>query len=84
VSVDWTDREAQRQVDRVYTATIEGLEMEVVDRGSLQGVSWSVVGQLADFNLHAYGLLLKTVEEAQAAALAAARRLLELGARGRS
>ncbi len=84
MSVEWTSTDLPRaEVRREHSATVQGLRIEVREELAL-GISWSVIGYLDDFNLHAfkYGGAVRIVEEAKAAAVAAARRLLELGARG--
>lgn len=83
MSVEWSANEEARQPEYVYKATVEGLELTVVDEGRW-GVRWTVQCYLDDFILFAHSLTSAhlTVEEAQAKAIAAARRLLELGMRG--
>ncbi len=84
MSVEWTsNEEPEREVRREHTAAVEGLRVTVVETPADRAFSWTAHGYLDDFRLDAYDYLAAaSVEEAKAAAVAAARRLLELGARG--
>jgi hypothetical protein len=84
MSQEWTDREVTRQVDREHTAKVEGLDAKVIDESSY-GARWVVHARLDDFHLMASSTFdsARTVDEAKAEAEAAARRLVELGARAR-
>ena len=65
-----------------HEATIEGLMVRVTDRNRY--VVWTVSGFVQDIAVRAHDLYLEkhTVEEAQAEAVAVARRLHALGWRG--
>ncbi len=84
MSVEWTSSEApELQVRREHTATVEGLRVTIVETPADRAFSWTAHGYLDDFRLDAYDYPdAATVVEAKAAAVTAARRLLELGARG--
>ncbi len=84
MSVEWTSNAApEREVRREHTATVEGVRVTVVETPSGHAFSWTARGYLDDFRLDAYDYpAAASLEEAQVAAVAAARRLLELGARG--
>ena len=83
-NLEWTPKElAPSRPEYEYRTTFEGLGLVVRDRPGM-GTTWSVFGYLDDFHVSAggsYGSDL-SVPEAQAAAVAAARRLIELGVRG--
>ncbi len=84
MSVEWTSSEVpERQVRREYTATVEGVRVTIVETPAGRAFSWTAHGYLDDFRLDAFDYPdAASVEEAKAAAVAAAHRLIELGARG--
>lgn len=83
MSEDWTVKPVRLTSDATHTTTFEGLEVEVEE--SAGGTRWTVRGYLGEDAVLMGGftnVYQRPVEQAQAEALAAARRLHAVGGRG--
>lgn len=83
--IDWTvTPETKPVTEYTHTATIEGLAIEVKERSG-NWITWRVIGFLDDIDISASDYHFhhdRTVEQAKAAAVAAAHRLYGAGVRG--